>query len=321
MIVGQDRAIGQFLAAKEGSRLHHAWLVAGPRGVGKASFARMAAARVLAEAAGPPVGLPGLELQPDHPTARLLAAGSHPDFRMLERLERPAGGLARNISVDQVRSLGDLFSVTPSMSPWRAIVIDSVDDLEASGANALLKMLEEPPANSIFFLVSHAPGRLLPTIRSRCRRLDFGRIDNDAMTSLLTSCFPEESGDRIDRLIDYAQGSIGRALAVAELDLAPIEAEAQRIMREGDADNARRSRLAQALGGKAAAERYAAFLQLVPGLVAREAVGLSGEARGNALQAYSDVRDAAALAPRLSLDPAATVFQIGGILASVAPKP
>jgi DNA polymerase-3 subunit delta' len=122
-------------------------------------------------------------------------------------------------------------------------------------------------------------------------------------------------------LIDYAQGSIGRALAVAELDLAPIEAEAQRIMREGDADNARRSRLAQALGGKAAAERYAAFLQLVPGLVAREAVGLSGEARGKALQAYSDVRDAAALAPRLSLDPAATVFQIGGILASVAPKP
>src|SRR5690606_19534895 len=126
-----------------------------------------------------PASLPGLETPDEHPVARLLAAGSHPDFRMLERLERPTGGLARNISVDQVRSLGALLSVTPSMSPWRVIVIDSADDLETSAANALLKMLEEPPANTLFFLVSHAPGRLLPTIRSRCRRLDFARLPSD----------------------------------------------------------------------------------------------------------------------------------------------
>ena len=321
MIAGQDRAVEAFASAWKTRRLHHAWLLAGPKGVGKATFAMAAATRVLAEAAAPPVELPGLETPSDHPIARLLAAGSHPDFRLLERLERQTGGLARNISVDQVRSLGDLLSVTPSMSPWRAIVIDAADDLEASAANALLKMLEEPPANTLFFLVSHAPGRLLPTIRSRCRRLDFARLDGDAMTSLLSHSLQSENKADIKRLVEFANGSIGRALAIAELDLAPLESEALAILREGDADNARRSKLASALGSKSAAERYAAFLELVPGLIANEALGLDGEARGRALDAYSKARETVTLAPRLSLDPAATVFQLGTILASVAAKP
>ena len=250
--------------------------------MGKASFAKAAATRVLAEAAGPPVELPGLETPPDHPMARLLAAGSHPDFRLLERLERPTGGLARNISVDQVRSLGELLAVTPSMSAWRAIVIDAADDLEASAANALLKMLEEPPANTLFFLVSHAPGRLLPTIRSRCRRLDFARIGDDAMTSLLSRSFPEKIRRRSPGWSEFANGSIGRALAIAELDLAPLESEALAILRQGDADNMRRSKLAAALGPKGAADRYAAFLELVPGLIASEAIvsGRRGEGQG-----------------------------------------
>ena len=320
MIVGQDKAVETFTGAWKGRRLHHAWLLAGPKGVGKASFAMAASTRVLAEAAGPPVELPGLETPSDHPIARLLAAGSHPDFRLLERLERPTGGLARNISVDQVRSLGNLLAVTPSMSPWRAIVIDAVDDLEASAANALLKMLEEPPANTIFFLVSHAPGRLLPTIRSRCRRLDFGKLGDDAMTSLLNRSLPETNPADIARLVEFANGSVGRALALAELDLAPLEGEALAILRQGDPDNSRRCKLASALGGKAAAERYAAFLDLVPGLIANEAIGLSGEVRGRALDAYAKARETAAIAPRLSLDPAATVFQLGTILASVALK-
>lgn len=315
MIVGQDRAVEAFASAWDGRRLHHAWLLAGPRGVGKATFAKAVATRVLAEAAGPPVDLPSLATPVDHPMARLLAAGSHPDFRLLERLEKDKGGLARNISVDQVRSLGDLLAVTPSMSPWRAIVIDAADDLEASAANALLKMLEEPPANSLFFLVSHAPGRLLPTIRSRCRRLDFGRLSDDAMTSLLNA---SDISERPERLIASANGSIGRALAIAELDLAPLEGEALAILRQGDPDNSRRSKLASALGSKAAADRYAAFLEVVPGLIASEAVELSGDARGRALDAYAKARETAAIAPRLSLDPAATVFQIGTILASVA---
>ena len=320
MILGQDKAVGQFASAWETRRLHHAWLLVGPKGVGKASFAREAATRVLAEAAGPSVDLRSPDMPPDHPIAKLLSAGSHPDFRWVERLERPTGGLARNISVDQIRSLQDLLSVTPSMSPWRAIVIDSADDLEASAANALLKMLEEPPANTIFFLVSHASGRLLPTIRSRCRRLDFARLDDEVMTSLLSRSLSNENPASIARLVDFAQGSIGRAIDIAALDLAPLEGDAQIILREGDPDNMRRSKLASALGSKAAADRYAAFLQLVPGLLAREAVGLEGEARGRALDAYERVRQTVAIAPRLSLDPGATVFELGGILASVALK-
>lgn len=318
MIVGQARAVEQFASAWASRRLHHAWLLAGARGVGKASFARAAAARVLADAAGPAIDLPGIDTPGDHPVAKLLAAGSHPDFRMLERLEKPTGGLARNISVDQVRSLGDLLSVTPSLSAWRAVVIDAADDLEPSAANALLKMLEEPPANMVFFLVSHAPGRLLPTIRSRCRRLDFAAVPKDAMTSLLSGWFPEKNLAAVGALVAAAEGSPGRAQAIASLELASLEAEAQAIMRDGDADNMRRSKLASALGGKAAAERYAAFLAMVPGLIAREAVSLQGQARGRALDAYAEARETAALAPRLSLDPAATMFQLGGILASVA---
>lgn len=318
MIVGQDKTVDAFASAWKTRRLHHAWLLAGPKGVGKATFARAAATRVLAEAAGPAIADPGLDMPSDHPMARLMAAGSHPDFRWLERLEKDKGGLARNISVDQVRSLGDLLAVTPSMSAWRAIVIDSVDDLEASAANALLKMLEEPPANTLFFLVSHNPGRLLPTIRSRCRRLDFAKLSDDAMTSLLSRSLPETNSAEIERLVEFANGSVGRALGIVELDLAPLKSEALAILREGDPDNARRSKLASALGSKAAAERYAAFLELVPALIAGEATGLRGEARGRALDAYTRARETAAIAPRLSLDPAATVFQLGTILASVA---
>ena len=320
MIIGQDRAVEQFANAWRTRRLHHAWLLAGPKGVGKASFAGAAAARVLADAAGPIVEAEGLATPFDHPIAKLLTAGSHPDFRLLERLERPTGGLARNISVDQVRSLSGFLSVTSSLSPWRAIVIDAADDLEASAANALLKMLEEPPANTLFFLVSHAPGRLLPTIRSRCRRLDFERLGDDAMTSLLSYSLSSETPADIDRIVAFAEGSIGRALDIAALDLAPLEQEARTIIREGDPDNDRRSKLASALGSKSAADRYAAFIELVPGLLARETVGLTGEARGRALDAYTRARETVALAPRLSLDPAATVFQLGGILASVALK-
>ena len=320
MIVGQDRAVEQFLSAWKSGAMHHAWLLAGPRGVGKASFAMAAAERILAEAAGPPIAAEGLETPEDHPVGRLVTAGSHPDFRLLERIENKSGtGLARNISVDQVRELGELFAVTPALSAWRAVVIDTVDELEAAGANALLKMLEEPPANCLFLLVSHVPGRLLPTIRSRCRRLDFRPLPDDAMTSVLERELPDLPPAERSKLLPLAGGSVGRALAFASLDLAPIEEQALAILREGDRDNARRSKLAQALGPKAAAERYAAFLDMAPSLIAREARNLDGQARRRALDAYARARETSRLAPRLSLDPAATVFQLGTILASVAP--
>jgi DNA polymerase-3 subunit delta' len=322
VIAGQDRAVEQFASAWATRKLHHAWLLAGPRGVGKATFAHSAARRVLADAAGPTSGLPGVETSDEHPIVKLVEAGSHPDMRHLERLvNEKTGNLARNISVDQVRSLADLFDLSPAMSDWRVVVIDSVDELEPSGANALLKMLEEPPANSIFFLVSHAPGRLLPTIRSRCRRLDFQSLGDDVMASILEARAPELSAAERKKIIPMAFGSAGRALAFAELGLAKLEDAALAILRQGDPTNARRSELAIELGKRGAGDRYAAFLDLAPSLIAREARASEGTRRERALDAYAKARELAAVAPRVSLDPAATVFQIGGILASVADPP
>jgi DNA polymerase-3 subunit delta' len=318
VIIGQTRAVEQFSSAWTSRKLHHAWLLAGPKGVGKGSFAHAAARRVLAEAAGPEFDLPGIDTPGEHPIVKLVEAGSHPDMRRLERLvNEKTGNLSRNISVDQVRELGEFLSLTSALSAWRVVVIDTIDELETSGANALLKILEEPPPNTLFFLVSHAPGRLLPTIRSRCRRLDFASLDDDAMTSILereTTCLAEAERSKI---IAMSFGSAGRALAFAELDLAKLEDAALAILRQGDPTNARRSDLAAELGRKGSAERYAAFLDLAPSLIAREARTLDATSRQRALDAYDKVRELASIAPRLSLDPAATVFQIGGILAEV----
>jgi hypothetical protein len=159
VILGQDRAVDQFAAAWASRKLHHAWLLAGPKGVGKSTFAQAAARRVLGDAAGPPIALAGIDSPDEHPIVKLVEARSHPDFRWLERLvNEKTGNLNRNISVDQIRELGEFLNLSAALSSWRVVVIDSVDELETSGANALLKMLEEPPPNTLFFLVSHAPG-------------------------------------------------------------------------------------------------------------------------------------------------------------------
>lgn len=319
MIWGHDSAVDQFRKAWDSRALHHAWLLAGPKGVGKASFARDAARRILSEAAGPKFDMEGLGTPRDHPIAKLIDASSHPDMRWLERIvNEKTGNLARNITVHQIRALGDFIGLSPALSQWRVAVIDSADGLEKSAANALLKMLEEPPTNTVFFLVSHAPGRLLPTIRSRCRRLDLAPLADDVMASVLKEQLADRSEAERARLAALSRGSVGRALAYAALDLAPLEESAVSILREGDPDNMKRSALASQLARKPAAERYAAFLELVPSLVADEARNLAEPRRERALGAYERVRELAAIAPRLSLDPAATLFQLGGILASVA---
>lgn len=321
MIVGQDRAVEQFAAAWAGRKLHHAWLLAGPPGVGKATFAKAAARRVLADAAGPPVEHPGLETSDDHPIVKLVEAGSHPDMRWLKRELNDKGNLNRNIKVSQVRELGEFMALSAALSPWRVVVIDTIDDLEPSAANALLKMLEEPPPNTLYFLISQAPGRLLPTIRSRCRLLHFDALGDDAMTSILEAQSPGLSEAERKRIVAMSFGSAGRALAFAELGLAKLEDAALAILRQGDPTNARRAELASELGKKASADRYAAFLELAPSLIAREARGLRGASLERALDAYAKTRELAAVAPRVSLDPAATVFQIGGFLAEVAQEP
>src|SRR5262249_19606065 len=157
-------------------------------------------------------------------------AGSHPDLMRLERLTRESGTeLARSITVDQVRGLQRLFATTASMSPWRAVVVDSVDDLEPNAANALLKNLEEPPGSTVFLLVSHAPERLLPTIRSRCRVLRLAPLKSDAMASALREALPEADAEEIAALLEVGEGAPGRAIAFRGLDIEGLDKSMTRL--------------------------------------------------------------------------------------------
>lgn len=321
-LFGHDSAVAAFLSALGSGRLHHAWLISGPPGVGKATFASKAALRVLAEGQGR-VDSPGLDVPADHPAARLFAAGSHPDFMRLERLPRETssiGELARNITVEQVRGLHRLFATTASQSPWRVVMIDSIDDLERNAANALLKNLEEPPPNSLFLLVSHAPERLLPTIRSRCRPLRLAPLDDDAMTSALKAALPEAEPGEIAELAAAGGGSPGRALAYRGLDVAGLDRAMAELVREGDPTNARRSALAQSLALRSAQPRYEAFLARAPSAVAAEARTRSGPALADALRLWERAQALAASARPLSLEPESVVFELAGILATLSPK-
>lgn len=292
--------------------MHHAWLFAGPQGVGKASFAREAAIDMLARAAGDAAA---------ERTRALVDAGSHPDYRVLDRLPKdgkPEADLARSITISQVRSLQPLFATTPSLSPRRVVLIDAVDDLERAGANALLKNLEEPPAGTIFLLVSHAPGRLLPTIRSRCRLLRFEPLTLEDMLAALADLLPEASGEERNALARAGAGSPGRALRFAGLDLDKIDAALGQIARHGDRDNAERVRLMRALSLKAAQPRYEAFLDRVPTFLAEQAPYRNGPALRTALDAYDQARSIAASARSLSLDAGGTVFELAGVVARLA---
>lgn len=323
--VGNGDAHAALLAAMESGALHHAWLLTGPQGVGKASFARIAALRMLAEAARPGALSPGFDVPDDDRTRALINAGSHPDYRELTRLpkdvDKPGLDLARSITIAQVRALQPLFATTPSMSPRRVILIDSVDDLERPGAsNALLKNLEEPPAGTIFLLISHSPGRLLPTIRSRCRRLRFDPLDDEVMADILRAQLPGASDAEIDALVRAGDGSPGRALGYAGLDMAALDGVMAAIARDGDRTNAHRSKLAKALALKAAQPRYEAFLDRVPSFIAEASADRTGDSLKAALDAYDGARALAISARALSLDQQATVYEMAGLVAKLAAR-
>ncbi|HEX8216293.1 MAG TPA: DNA polymerase III subunit delta' [Allosphingosinicella sp.] len=317
-LYGHHEAVAAFRESLASGRLHHAWLITGPEGVGKALFAEKAALRVLAEGAGPSAAPPGLDVPNDHPIARLAAAGSHPDLMRLERLQKDNGELARSITVDQVRGLQRLFGTTASMSPWRVVIIDSADDLERGAANALLKNLEEPPAKSVFFLVSHAAQRLLPTIRSRCRQLRLSPLDLDAMTSVLRAALPDADAAEIRVLAEAGQGSPGRAVAFRGLDVDALDRAMRDIAASGDPTNARRSALAAALCLKSAQPRYEAFLARAPSFIAAVARERRGHELAEALRLWERAADLASGATRLSLDPQSVVFELGSMIAALA---
>jgi DNA polymerase III subunit delta' len=318
---GHATQIAAFQEALASGRMHHAWLLTGTQGIGKGSFARAAALRLLADAAGPAVALPGLDTPPDHRIAKLWEAGSHPDVMILERLYREkTKDFARSISVDQVRGLSRLFATAPSFSPWRVVIVDAADDMERPGANALLKLLEEPPSNSLFFLVSHAPARLLPTIRSRCRVLRFEPLGEADMAAALRDALPDAEAHEIAELAEAGEGSPGRAVRFAGLDVAGLDRAMESIIRSGDPDNGERVALAKSLALKAAQPRYEALLERLPSRIASEARGRSGEPLAEAVALWEKARALAGSAVRLSLDPQATVFELAGLLASLSPN-
>ena len=320
-VIGNADAQAAFLAAMRSGSLHHAWLLTGPQGVGKAMFARAAAMRMLADGADPERASADLAVPEGDRTRSLVEAGSHPDYRVLARLpkdpEKPDQDLARSITIAQVRTLQPLFATTPSMSSRRVVVIDAIDDLERGGANALLKNLEEPPAGTIFLLVSHAPGRLLPTIRSRCRLLRFEALNGSDVATAIRTLRPEADEAEVAALVRASDGAPGRALRYAGLDIAGLDDAIAAIAEDGDRDNGRRLKLARSLGLKAAQQRYEAFLDRAPAFIADAARTRSGPALRLALDAHAAARDLAGAAIGLSLDAQATVFEMAGIVATL----
>ncbi|MFP1131411.1 DNA polymerase III subunit delta' [Asticcacaulis sp. W401b] len=215
-----------FVEALSRGRLHHAWLLCGPEGVGKATFAYRAARYLMGHQRDRGFGILGMS--EEDPDGRLIVAQSHPDLLVLER-EQKDGKTRKNITVDAVREVGEFFSKAPSRSAYRVCIVDAVDDLNINSANALLKILEEPPERGLLFLISHSPGKLLATIRSRCRRLGFSPWDDEAVQRFITAR-AELGPEQLERLVVMAKGSPGKGLRLWEEGALEMDELAARLL-------------------------------------------------------------------------------------------
>ncbi|MFN4281881.1 MAG: DNA polymerase III subunit delta' [Alphaproteobacteria bacterium] len=238
-LVGHAEAERALLDAWASGRLHHAWLIAGTEGIGKATLAGRFARFLLAHGipgkkaasavdAGPSLfgdpepppqdGPPtSLYVAPDDPVFQRVKSRGHADFFTVTRGYDDKKKRERKVIViDDVREVRDFTGLTAAEDGYRVVLIDGAEDMNRNAENALLKALEEPPKRTIFLLVSHAPGRLLPTTRSRCRMLTLRALDDDNVSALLTKHRPDLADDEKAALIRLAGGSIGRALRLAE---------------------------------------------------------------------------------------------------------
>jgi DNA polymerase III subunit delta' len=240
-LIGHEGAEARLVEAWNSGRMPHAWLFTGPRGIGKATLAYRLARFALRGGGvdeGPSLfgetelgpSAEGLGMDPDLPVARQVANAGHPDLLVIERsVNQRTNTLRREIVVDDVARLSGFLRLTASAGGWRVVVVDSVDEMNRNAANAMLKLLEEPPKRALLILVSHAPGGLLATIRSRCRKLHLSPLRDEHVERLLNKFTPDLDPALVTTATRLAEGSIGRALEIAANDGPTVLEDAVRV--------------------------------------------------------------------------------------------
>ncbi len=327
-MIGHDAAEGAFAEAWRSGRLHHAWLLCGPQQMGKAAFAQRLARFLLTRPDGKlgarthDVAASLFDKAGDPAALALLNAGTHPELLTVRREPKKlAGGklgeLARNITIDQIRAVNAHMRSTIVIGVWRVVIIDAVDDLEAGAANALLKTLEEPPRRTLFLLISHAPGRLLPTIRSRCRILRFQPLGHDVMQSWLHQLRPLAEAGELARIADMTGGVPGRALHLLEGGVTLLEERLTAIATSGDGDGKLRSGLAQDLGKGGAKEQFDTLLDIAPPLLARLIRSAPPQQQAAGLAQWPILQQLTREAVRGSYDTGAVSFAVGSCFAAM----
>ncbi len=267
-LVGHDAAERQFLDAFRQGRLHHAWIIGGPKGIGKATFAYCMARFVLKHRDDVPDHVDSLEVDADDPVARRISALGHADLLVLRRpWDSKTKKFKTTLPVDEVRKTNRFFGHTSGEGGWRVCVVDSIDDMNANAANALLKILEEPPERALFLLISHVPGRLLPTIRSRCRRIDLASLNTDDTVAVMRGLLGTETSvapDDLRMAALIARGSVGEGLRLIQSGGLDLYRQLIHLMASlPDLDLKALHGLADKLSPIAAIGDYAMFMQML----------------------------------------------------------